>query len=270
MPITDWDDAYANAAYIPDGEKIAASWLDRAPAFREQRPPEALSYGPSTRQIVDVFRPEGAALGLIFFVHGGYWLAFSGRDFSHLAEGPLAHGYAAALPSYTLAPNATIAEITAEVAQAITLAAASVDGPIVLTGHSAGGHLVSRMMCEGVLPDDVAARVVHVVSISGVHDLRPLLNTRMQAPLQLTEANTISDSPALQRPRPGTRLTCVVGTEERPEFLRQNDLLANIWAGLGADTRSVHLDGENHFSIIDGLSRPDSALMTLALDQGSS
>ncbi|MEM7723474.1 MAG: alpha/beta hydrolase [Pseudomonadota bacterium] len=270
MPITDWDDAYANAAYIPDGERIAASWLERAPAFRERHPPEVLPYGVSTRQVVDVFRSKQAAQGLLFFVHGGYWMAFSGRDFSHLAEGAMALGYAAALPSYTLAPDATIAEITEEVARGIAVAAAELDGPIILTGHSAGGHLVTRMMCEGVLPEEVAARVAHVVSISGVHDLRPLLNTRMREPLQLNDANVLHDSPALQRPRGGTKVTCVVGTEERPEFLRQTDLLANIWTGLGAETRAVHLDGENHFSIIDGLSRPDSGLTKLIVGHWSS
>ena len=76
------------------------------------------------------------------FVHGGYWRAFDRGLWSHLAAGPLARGWAVAMPGYVLAPEARIAAITAMIADAVAAAAAEVDGPMRLAGHSAGGHLV--------------------------------------------------------------------------------------------------------------------------------
>ncbi len=266
MRITDWDDAYANGAYIPDTDRLMAAWLSRSEALRKAEASVVLRYGDRDRNHVDLYRPAGTPRGLIFYVHGGYWHLSSGREQAFLAAGGLARGFAVAMVSYTLAPDIRVSGITAEVARALHRAAAEIAGPIYLTGHSAGGHLASRMMCEGVLGAELVARIAHVVSISGVHDLRPLLNTTMNEILRLDTAEAVAESPALQRPVNAARITCVVGSAERPEFLRQNDLLANIWTGLGADTAAVHLSGLHHFNVIDGLAEPDSALMRLFVD----
>lgn len=270
MPITDWDDAYANAAHIPGAGRFLEDWPRRTRALRDRVSPERLRYGPGARQEVELFRPETAVQGLTVIVHGGYWMRFSPDEFGFLAEGPLARGQAVAAVRYTLAPEARIAEITAEIAAAVACAAAAVPGPIRLAGHSAGGHLVARMGCDGVLPAALAGRIAHVLSISGVHDLRPLLRTGMNATLRLDPAEADAESPALLTPIAGLRVTCAVGGEERPEFLRQTDLLANIWWGLGADSRAVHLPGLHHFDVIDGLAAPDGALTRLLLDQSLS
>ncbi len=266
MPITDWDDAYANGAYIDGADEIVAGWAAQAEALRSRVSPKRVQVGGHPRQFLDLYRPEHAVQGLTLIVHGGYWMAFSAADFAHLAAGPLARRQAVAMVNYTLAPDARIAEITEEVRRAVCAAADIVDGPIRLVGHSAGGHLVSRMICEDVLPDAVADRIAHVLSVSGVHDLRPLLQTGKNETLKLTEVEAAAESPALLKPRIGARVTCVVGAEERPEFRRQNALLANIWRGLGADTASVEVPGENHFSIIAGLEQPDGPLTSLLLD----
>ena len=262
---TDWDDAYANGAYIDGVDEIVAGWARRSDGLRAAQVAEVLQIGTGERPVVDLYRPDGPAQGLSVIVHGGYWMAFSGRDFAHLAAGPLARGQVVAMVSYTLAPEASISQITREVAAAVTAAAGCVDGPIRLAGHSAGGHLVTRMICEGVLPDEVAERIVHVMSISGLHDLRPLRQTAMNHTLGLTETEAISESPALLNPRAGARVSCVVGADERPEFRRQNALLANIWHGLGAETSAVELAGEHHFSVIAGLEHPDGHLTEILL-----
>ena len=270
MPITDWDDAYANAAHIPGAETFLSDWPERSRRLRAAHAPERLIYGSGARQTIDLYRPKTASQGLTVIVHGGYWMRFSPAEFGFLAAGPLAHGQSVAVVSYTLAPNARIATITAEVARAVTMAAAAVPGPIRLTGHSAGGHLVTRMGCVGVLQAEVAARIAHIVSLSGVHDLRPLLRTQMNATLRLDSAEALAESPALQRPLEALRLTCAVGSEERPEFIRQNDLLANIWWGLGAETRTMQLAGKHHFDVIDALADPDGVLTGALLDQNFS
>jgi hypothetical protein len=267
MPISDWDDAYANAAHIPGADDFLVAWPKRTDALRAHHAPETLRYGPGARNMVELYRPKGAVQGLTVIVHGGYWLRFSPDEFGFMAAGPLARGQAVAMVRYTLAPDARIGAITAEVAAAIAVAAQAVPGPIHLTGHSAGGHLVSRMGCVGVLPDGLAARIAHILSVSGVHDLRPLLRTQMNQTLHLDLAEAVAESPALAVPRDGLIITCAVGGDERPEFIRQTDLLANVWWGLGADTRAVHLPGLHHFDVIEGLTTVDGALTRILLDQ---
>lgn len=269
--IADWDNAYSNSAHIPRGDAYPAQWAERAAAFRAElagagRVELDLSYGEGERERYDLFRPEGAPKGTVVFVHGGYWMAFDKGRWSHLAAGPLARGWAVAMPSYTLCPENRIAGITRQVARAVEAIAAAQAGPLRLTGHSAGGHLVSRLVCaDAPLPPEVRERVEHVVSISGLHDLRPLLNTRMNATLRLDEAEAAVESPALLRPRPGTGITCWVGADERPEFVRQTELLANVWLGLGAATAPRLAEGRHHFDVIDDLADPDSELVETLL-----
>lgn len=267
MPITDWDDAYDNSGHVPQVAQLAEDWLRKSDAFHAARPRETLQYGPGARQFVDLYRPEKAAQGLVLFVHGGYWHLRTGRDFSFLAAGALARGYAVGIVTYTLAPEARMSAITADIRAALACAADAVGGPIHLAGHSAGGHLVSRMGCAGVLDGALAQRIAHILSISGIHDLRPILRTRMNKVLGMDAAEAAAESPALLAPRDGLRLTCVVGSDERPELLRQTDLLANIWWGFGVETRAVHLPGLHHFDVIDGLATPDGQLTRMLLDQ---
>jgi arylformamidase len=203
---------------------------------------------------LDLFRPEGQPKGLVVFVHGGFWRALDKSFWSHLACGSVESGYAVAMPSYTLCPAVRIADITREIAAAIAQAASMVEGPLFLTGHSAGGHLVTRMISTtSPLPEAARARIRNTVSISGVHDLRPMLKTAMNADLRIDDAEAQAESPALLQPLPGARVTCWVGSAERPEFVRQNALLANIWTGLGAQTCTVEEPGRHHFNVIDGL-----------------
>ena len=221
-----------------------------------------IAYGPHARHRYDLFLPKDRLRGLAVFVHGGYWMAFDKSTWSHLAEGAVAQGFAAMLPSYRLAPEATLRDIAEDVSTALEAAAARIEGPLYLTGHSAGGHLVTRMVCEDApLSRAVQARIAHVVSLSGVHDLRPLLETEMRETLRLDEAVALRESPALLRPVRNTRLTCWVGGAERAEFRRQNALLANIWTGLGVETFAWEEPDRHHFDVIDDLADNRSLLV---------
>ena len=270
--IENWDDAYANSVNIPRGDRWPEVWVAPAQAFRDTlsatgRAKLGVTYGPRPRNRLDLFLPEGTPKGLVVFVHGGYWMALDNSYWSHLAGGAVAQGYAVAMPSYTLCPEVTIGEIVIEIGAAIGKAAELVAGLIMLTGHSAGGHLVTRMVsATSPLPSALRERIRNVVSISGVHDLRPLMNTDMKETLRLDEAEALAESPALLRPMEGARLTCWVGGGERGEFIRQNALLANIWTGLGAETSDVVEPDRHHFNVIDGLTDPDHPLTKTLLE----
>lgn len=259
----DWEDAFVNRAYIAGAEGYPKGWAAKAQAFRDRAHGELdLPYGAHPRERLDLFRPAGDAKGLVVFVHGGYWLHFDKSFWSHLAAGALAQGWAVALPGYTLAPEATIPEITAQIGTAVDHAAGLVGRPIRLAGHSAGGHLVTRMICDdSPLAPETRARIARVVSISGLHDLRPLLETQMNDQLRLTPETAALESPALHAPLPGIPVTAWVGGNERPEFLRQSALLREAWAGVDLEVAK----GRHHFDVIDDLCKADSALTEVLL-----
>ncbi len=260
MDKASWDDAYANAAHIDGAEAYPPRWQAKAGAFLgrmmgQARAQNDLPYGPTERSLFDLILPEGPPKGLVVFVHGGYWMKFDKSYWTHLAAGPILRGWAVALPSYDLCPDVRIADITRQIAQAVSVAAQQVAGPIALTGHSAGGHLVARMLAPGILPAEVGKRVVSCVPISPVADLAPLRNTSMNDTLRVDAAEAQAESPVHMDQRLDARVTVWVGADERPAFLDQARWLAEAW-GCG----QVIAPDRHHFDVIDALEDPQSDL----------
>lgn len=264
----DWDDAFANTVHIPGGAEYLAALPGLAAKFRSQANAELnIAYGDKPRQTLDLFWPgQGRPKGLMIFFHGGYWMYLSPSDWSHMAAGALAEGYAVCLPGYTLTPEATLPEIAEEATRAVTRAAELVDGPIFLCGHSAGGQIVAKLVSsESKLDPKTLSRIARVTAISGVYDLRPLLMTQMNWTLGLNHASAASESPILLRPRTSAPITLWVGSEERPIFLRQSRALDLVWQDLGGHTFLVEGKGAHHFSVLDGFSTARSPLLQAVL-----
>lgn len=260
------DRDYDNRADVPDVEGIIDGWTAAARDWREVEAALGRArlnqpYGASPREGFDLFYPAGRPLGLIVFVHGGYWKAFDRDSWSHLARGGVAAGWAVAVPGYTLAPDARIGQITRQIGAAVTAAAAQVPGPVRLVGHSAGGHLVARMICaDSPLPADIRSRLARVVPISPVSDLRPLLDLTMNEILRLDAAEAEAESPVLHTPV-GVPVSIWVGSAERPAFLDQARWLHEVWAG--SDLH--HAEGKHHFDVIEALEDTGSAMMRSVL-----
>lgn len=254
----DWDDAYANAAHIPGADAYPGKWTQAASAFRAEAMCEVdLPYGESLRQRFDLFHPPRLAKGLVVFVHGGYWLRFDKSFWSHLAAGPLAHGWAVAMPSYDLCPAVRIGDIGRQVATAIGVVAERIPGPIRLVGHSAGGHLVARMTAPR-LGARWQERVERLVAISPVADLAPLMRTSMNVDLKIDAVEALAESP-VHLPPPSIPVTVWVGADERPVFLEQAQSLAEAW-----QCEQVVEPGLHHFNVVERLAEPNS-LLTLAV-----
>jgi len=251
----DIDLAYSNGAFIADAASYPPKWQAQAAAFQSglgTRARLGLAYGAGARQQFDLFLPQGTPRGSVAFIHGGYWLQFDRSLWSHLAAGVVARGWACAMPSYTLAPDARISQMTQEMVVALSAIAEQVAGPMVVTGHSAGGHLSARMGCA-----DVAVQgVVRVVPISPVSELEPIAQTKMQEKLRLDSDEIAAESPARLALRPGVQAHVWVGGQERPSFLWQARLLSENW---GCDWTVS--PGKHHFDVIDAMQDPDSALV---------
>ena len=245
------DDAYANMAHIPDGESYPDLWAASAATLLAEYPPEIIRTGPEPHAR-SLFWRRGP--GLLVIVHGGYWLHFAPEDFAHLARGAIQAGWSVAMPAYPLAPSARLPEIARALGRNLRGLDDLVTGPIHLTGHSAGGHLVARMLAPGMLPARVAARLGRVVPISPLADLRPLLRTSMNTDLQLDDDAAAAESPVFQ-PRPDVPVHVWVGGAERPVFLDQARWLSEAWSC------PMTIDpGRHHFDVIEGLEGPSALL----------
>src|SRR5215813_1370670 len=148
------DAAYNNTAAVADSAQRSDVRNRDSAAFRAAHPGALdLAYGPRERNRWDLFPAAGRGTPCLVFIHGGYWQRNSREGFSVLAEGVRAHGWSAALPGYTLAPDATLSAIVAEIAAALDWLASTgpdqgIAGPLVVSGWSAGGHLTALALAH--------------------------------------------------------------------------------------------------------------------------
>lgn len=262
----DYEAEYDNRARVPEHPAIIEGWARDAAAFREAHEPLTVAYGDAERQRLDLFRPaEDTAPAGVMFIHGGYWQALDRSFFSHMARGLLAHGVQVAIPSYTLAPEARLSHIVEE----MRLAAremARFDRPLVVAGHSAGGHLAACLLgtkwraISSELPE---ALVRSAYAISGLFDLPPLMRTKVNDKLRLDEAEARAMSPLVWEPAPdlGLVLDAVVGGEESAEYHRQSRAIVDAWGAKGVTTRYEERPGRNHFDVIAPLADPGSDMV---------
>jgi arylformamidase len=258
----DYEVEYNNRARVPEHPSLIAGWVRDAAAYREKRPPRVISYGPGPRNTIDFF--AGGDNGpIVVFIHGGYWQAFDGSFFSHLAGGLNAHGIDVALPSYDLCPAVTIDRIIQQM-RAATRELARLGRPLVISGHSAGGHLAACMLAtdwpalDASLPRDL---VRAVYSISGLFDFGPMLKTYVNDAMRLDEATARDASPLFwSAPRLGS-LDAVVGANESAEYYRQSRSIVEVWGAAGLATRFAAVPDTNHFTVIAPLADPDSPMV---------
>lgn len=245
---------YNNRARVPNHATIIAAWARDAAAFRAAPPPGSrlgLAYGPSPRQQLDLFGPLDGRPAAVF-LHGGYWQALDGRYASHCARGLCARGWSVAVPTHDLCPHVSLPEIVAQVEAALALLARRGAGPLLVMGHSAGGHLAAMMALRR--PQQVRA----ILPVSGVFLLEPLLATSIAAPLRLDATTARALSPVLSPP-PGVALHAVVGAGESDAFRAQARHLAAAWDGTAEE-----IPGADHFTVLAPLATPGSGLVATA------
>src|SRR4051812_16886507 len=254
---------YNNRARVPEHGALMAGWARDAEAYRASRPDalRRLRYGPGPRHSIDLFaaRGEGA---LVVFIHGGYWQALDGSFFSHIAAGLNAHGIDVAIPGYDLCPQVSVEDIIDRMRSAAR-ELARLGRRLVVSGHSAGGHLAACLMAtawrdiDNALPADL---VQAVYSISGLFDLEPLVGTSINHALRLDRASARRASP-LYWPAPSHgSLEAVVGGDESAEYLRQSRAIVDAWGSQGLATRFAEIPRANHFTAIAPLADPDSPM----------
>jgi len=271
MATVDYEVEYNNRARVPEHPEIFARWARDAAAYRDAgeragRAELGLRYGATPRQTVDLFAPaRGAqARALAIFIHGGFWRSLDPSSFSHVASGLNGHGVTVGVVGYDLCPQVTLRTIVEEMQQACLFLWRRLGLRILATGHSAGGHLAACLLAtdwKALAADAPADLVPAAYAISGVYELEPLVGIAINDDLKLDAAEARRLSPALWPVAPGRALDAVVGGAESGEFLRQNRIIAEVWRRQGALTRDEEIPGANHFTVLDPLGDPGSAMV---------
>jgi len=183
------------------------------------------------------------------FIHGGYWQRNSREQFANLIAGPHARGWSAALPGYTLAPDATLTEIVAEINAALDWLALNgplhgIKGAVVLSGWSAGGHLTAACLGHPLVSAGLA--------ISGIFELGPIRDTYLNDKLNLGDDEIETLSP-LRLPMVKKPLAITYGTAELPPLVADSRNLHARRAAEHLRGPLIPVAGADHFTIVHEL-----------------
>ncbi|NYZ11166.1 alpha/beta hydrolase [Azospirillum sp. RWY-5-1] len=248
----------------PERLSVYADHSRRSAAFRDACPGALLNrpYGPGARAVMDVF-PAGQGAPILVFIHGGYWRTLDKDIFSFIAAAYVAAGVTVVMPNYDLAPKATLGAITAQVQGMLSRlvedapAFGADPGRIVLSGHSAGGHLAAMAALTG--PTDV---VRGLAPVSGLFALEPLLRTTVNRDVRMSAEDARSLSPLWLLDRlpepPSFPLSLLVGGDETDGFKQQSRDFRDAWTARGGAAAITHAPGTTHFTVLDALADPAS------------
>jgi len=241
--------------------------------------PQTMSYGSDPLQALDLWVPAGAkSAPLVLFVHGGGWKRGSKDNAgSRSLPGHLTtQGYAYASINYRLVPAATVEQQAADVAAALAYLLERADelgidrSRVVLTGHSAGAHLVALVGTDeqylraaglsfadidGVMPNDGAA---YDVPTQMAQAGRFMAKTYEQA-FGTDVARQQALSPTLHAAAPNAPAFLLIHVQ-RPDGVAQNKALAEALRRGGSQVEIGSFEGEGlkgHADINRKLGEPD-------------
>jgi arylformamidase len=269
MATVDLETEYSPRVTVPDHAQIFARWARTAEDYRADmlktgKAELGLCYGDTQRQFIDLFLPAaGESAPLAMFIHGGYWRAMDPSFHSHMARGLNERGFAVAVVGYDLVPMVTIADIIEQVRRACAFLWQRFERRLLVTGHSAGGHLTAAMVAtdwQKLWPKVPSDLVPAGYAISGVFDLTPLVKTSMNQDFRLDDDEARRISPISWPVPPGRTLDAAVGDLESNAFKGQSRGMAGAWLKAKAETRYTELPG-NHFTVIDALADPQNPMV---------
>ena len=260
-----YNEAFNSAKLVPGAHKYLTEWKKSARKFRkimlDQSKAEIdFMYSDYEDCTMDIFTPGPYTKASMIFLHGGFWTDYDKSYFSHLAMGSVLNDIRVVIPNLPKCPNFTIPEIGNEFVKCVKTVSRRFKGEIILVGHQSGAHLAAKMACRGVLPEDIQCRLSHVMAISPISDLRPLIFTKRKDELNLTEEIAQIESLVDLELSENIPVSIWVGSDERTIYKQQAQQLSTKWGCPWFQSNNKH-----HFDIIDGLETKSSKLMNVIL-----
>ena len=272
------DAQYNASAGLPDAVTYLQHYVEQSRVARHTLPGVLdVPYGATLDETLDIFPAAQPNAPVFVFIHGGYWRAFTSKEFSCVALGLHALGISTVVINYSLCPKVGIDEITRQARAAVAWVLRHIHAHggdparVAVGGHSAGGHLAAMCLQTawaaeyGLANDPLAAAVL----VSGLYDLQPLRYSYLQPQIQLDDGVIRRCSPLFGVRECRTPTLVTWGAHESSEFARQSSALHAASQAVGHRTELVAQDGANHFTAIYGFEDPSSPLcrwLAAALD----
>ena len=271
-------DLFNIRAHVPRFAACVADYHASSAATRARLPARLnVAYGDAPDENLDLFFPDPASstnpAPIHLFLHGGYWRAYSKNDYSYVADSIVAQGAIAAIVDYSLMPSARMGALVDQARRAadwLGRQAPEFGGDpraISASGHSAGGHLVSYLVCRGPREGEFPRTPVRsVLAVSGIFDLAPMRQSFLQSEIHLTAEEVSQWSPRGAIPRPGSIVRLAVGGLETAPFLEQAKHFADRLSSFELSPLSSIVAGEDHMTIVRSLGRPERECAKLLAD----
>jgi arylformamidase len=269
---------YNVRAAIPEHPAVFAEWRARSDAYKAAHPGALLdlAYGQSADERLDYFPAAQPGGPLVMLIHGGYWQALDKADVDFAAAALTAAGINVAVVNYSLCPAVGLDVIVRQMRHAalwLWQEAAGLDANpdrFHVIGHSAGGHLAAMLLTidwSALNKTAPADMIQGAVAISGLFELKPLLETSINIKVGLGQDTAAALSPVNHRPASRTPMVLAVGGGESAGFHAQVSWLQQAWAACELPITTLTLPAANHLQAFEALADSGSRLFraTLAL-----
>ena len=274
VPGSHLDREYDLRAAFPDYVRYFEDWRDRSRRARECLPCLLnVPYGEGSRDRVDFFPAMSQPAPLLVYVHGGYWRSMDKSDFSFVAIPFVKRGVSLALINYDLFPGTTMSSVVGKVRGAYAWVVENAGNSSVrwnsvhLAGWSAGAHLAAMIVCAESCSMSRTAPISSLLALSGIYDLRPILQTSANGDLCLDQVEADRNSPIHLAPPDRTcPVSLMWGANETGEFRKQSSLLADVWRAKGADLVVREVPNAHHYDVMDALADEDSVIFRTAVE----
>ena len=107
------DAQYNPSAALPPGTNPALPYIDSAQRARTSlRHTLDVPFGPTVAETLDIFPADTPNAPVFVFIHGGYWRAFTSKEFSGVALGLQPLGITTVVVNYALCPGTQALPVT--------------------------------------------------------------------------------------------------------------------------------------------------------------
>ena len=251
-------------------EKDIPRWQEKSELFRAKANGTLdLTYGPWPRNKLDFFAPKGLPVGLVLYIHGGYWQRGDKSVYSFIAEPFLRRGYSVAVMNYQMCPDVRLTEIAPQARNAVKWLWRNADeldiyrNKFNIMGHSAGGHLTAEMLFTDWTheADDLPKDLLNAaVAVSGIYDFEPILFCSENEGLRMDDAEAKTASTIYRQPSVDVPHIVAFGLNEPTDMHRQSRSYAKTFADDFSELEVIAVDGADHFETVDVMVDEDSEL----------
>jgi len=267
MDQVELDAAYDQSFYAPLLRQILKRYASSSNQVRARLGnPKRVSYGPTPVEALDIYTTKKPNAPIFVFIHGGAWRSGESKNYAFPAEMFVNAGanYVALDFASIDAAKGDLPVMADQVRRAIAWThknAASFGGDanrLYIGGHSSGGHLCGVAMTTDWKKDfDVPADIIKGgLCMSGMYEMKPARLSKRSSYIKFTDAMEEAMSSQRHIDKLRAPVICTYGSNETPEFQRQNRDFAAAVKAAGKPVELIQAPDYNHFEMCESLGNP--------------